>query len=75
MKVGGGLGAGLAGWLLAAVGYVGTAEVQPAAVLSMIKFMYGALPLIMTVLMAVCLVFMKVTEENRKLKKDNDAAV
>lgn len=68
IKVGGGLGAGLAGWLLAAAGYVGTAQTQPESVYSMIKFMYGALPLIMTVLMVVCLAFMKVTEENKKLK-------
>ncbi len=68
IKVGGGLGAGLAGWLLDAAGYVGTAATQPASVYSMIKFMYGALPMIMTALMTVCLFFMKVKEENDKLR-------
>ncbi|MCR5032499.1 MAG: MFS transporter, partial [Lachnospiraceae bacterium] len=69
IKVGGGIGAGLAGWLLAAAGYVGTAEVQAPAVLSMIKFIYGGIPLILTILITVCLAFMKVEEDNRKLEK------
>ena len=69
MKIGGGVGAGLAGWLLAAAGYVGTAEVQTPEVLNMIKFIYGAIPLILTVLITVCLIFMKVEEENATLEK------
>ena len=69
IKVGGGIGAGMAGWLLAAAGYVGTAEVQAPAVLSMIKFIYGGIPLILTILITVCLAFMKVEEDNRKLEK------
>ena len=69
MKIGGGVGAGLAGWLLAAAGYVGTAEVQTPEVLNMIKFIYGAFPLILTVLITVCLIFMKVEEENATLEK------
>jgi GPH family glycoside/pentoside/hexuronide:cation symporter len=67
MKLGSGLGAGMVGWLLAAVGYIGTVEVQPVAVLNMIKFIYGVIPVILTVLTTLCLAGMKVVEENRQL--------
>ncbi len=67
MKIGGGLGAGMVGWLLAAVGYVGAVDVQPDVVLNMIKFIYGVIPVILTVLVTVCLSGMKVVEENQKL--------
>lgn len=69
MKIGGGIGAGMAGWLLALVNFDGMAEVQPDNVLTMIKFIYGAIPVILTILITVCLVFMKVDSENRKLEK------
>lgn len=69
MKIGGGIGAGLAGWLLEAAGYVGTAEMQSPMVISMIKFIYGAIPLILSILITLCLVFMKVEEENTELEK------
>lgn len=71
MKVGGGLGSGLAGWLLAAAGYVGGAATQSSTVMFMIKFIYGAVPLILTVLIAICLAAMKVDAENRKLEAEN----
>lgn len=69
MKVGGGLGAGLAGWLLGAAGFDGTVAVQPDNVLFMIKFIYGAIPMILTAFIAICLVFMKVGAENKRLKE------
>lgn len=68
MKVGGGLGAGLAGWLLAAVNFDGTAAVQSEAVINMIKFTYAGIPLILTILITVCLMFLKVKEENERLE-------
>lgn len=71
MKLGGGIGAGMVGWLLAAAGYVGTVDVQPAGVLGMIKFTYGVIPLILTVLITICLAGMKVVEENQKLSDQN----
>jgi GPH family glycoside/pentoside/hexuronide:cation symporter len=71
MKLGSGLGAGMVGWLLAAVGYVGTVEVQPIAVLNMIKFIYGVIPVILTVLTTLCLAGMKVVDENRRLSAQN----
>lgn len=71
MKVGGGIGAGMAGWLLSAAGYVGSAQEQSQGVLSMIKFIYGAIPLILTVLITLCLAGMKVEAENKKLSEDH----
>lgn len=68
MKVGGGIGSSLCGWLLALAGYVGTAEVQTPQVLSMMKFLYGGIPLILTVLLTVCLIFMRVEEDNKRLE-------
>lgn len=67
LKVGSGIGAAMAGWLLSFSGYVNGAVIQPGSALSMIKFCYAGLPFIMVVLMVVCLWRMKVVEENRKL--------
>ncbi|MCQ2535261.1 MAG: glycoside-pentoside-hexuronide (GPH):cation symporter [Clostridia bacterium] len=69
MKVGGGLGAALAGWLLSAAGYVGTAATQTDSVNIMIKAIYGVAPLIITILITLCLAAMKVDDVNRKLEK------
>ena len=71
MKVGGGIGSSLCGWCLALVGYVGTAQVQTPQVLSMIKFLYGGVPMILTALLTVCLFFMKVEEDNNRLERIN----
>ena len=70
MKVGSGLGAGMVGWLLNLVNFDGLAEIQPDSVLSMIKFIYGAVPLILTILITLCLAFMKVDSENKKLQEE-----
>ncbi len=66
MKIGSGLGSALVGWILAFGGYVGTAETQTAGALSSIKFVYGALPLIVTVLLTIALYFQKVEADNAK---------
>ena len=34
----------------------------------LIKFIYGGIPLILTILITLCLAFMKVDEENKKLE-------
>lgn len=67
LKLGSGLGAGLVGWLLASAGYVGNVAVQSTTVLFMIKFVFGAVPLILAVLVVLCLFGMKVVEENKLL--------
>lgn len=68
IKLGGGLGTAMVGWLLAAAGYVGTAQEQTAGALNMIKFCYGALPLILSVIITIAISRMKVEEENKKLE-------
>ncbi|WP_024867235.1 MFS transporter [Butyrivibrio sp. FCS014] len=72
VKVGGGLGAALSGWLLSAVGFVGTAEVQTVAVNNMIKFIYGGIPLILTIAMTLILAAMNVEKDNNRLEERNE---
>ena len=68
IKVGGGIGVAITGWILSAVGYVGTAAEQSAAVIGAIKFIFGALPLILTILITICLFFLNVEKENARLE-------
>ncbi len=70
IKLGGGLGTAIAGWLLAFGGFVGTAEVQTAGALNMIKFCYGGLPLILAVITVIALSGMKVDQDNEKLEAE-----
>ena len=72
VKVGGGLGAALSGWLLSAVGFVGTAQVQTVAVNNMIKFIYGGIPLILTIAMTLILAAMNVEKDNNRLEERNE---
>ena len=46
MKVGGGIGTAVSGWLLSASGYDGHLSVQPGSAIQMIYIMYVWLPLI-----------------------------
>lgn len=68
IKLGSGLGTAMVGWLLSAAGYVGTAQTQTASALTMIKFCYGGLPLILSVILTIAIAGMKVEEENKKLE-------
>lgn len=68
MKVGSGLGTAISGWMLSAAHFVGEAEQQTEGVLNTIKFTYGAIPLIIVVLITVCLWRMHVVEENAQLQ-------
>ena len=51
IKLGGGIGTALSGWLLALGGYVNGAASQPASAVSMMTFMYAVIPAIVCVLM------------------------
>lgn len=68
VKIGGGIGTAVAGWLLEFSGYVGTSTVQPQSALSMMQFMYLWLPLIFDVLIMFVLSRMNVEATNEKLK-------
>ena len=67
VKIGGGLGTALSGWLLAAGGYINGAAIQPASALNMLKFMYLWLPTILSALITFVLFFMNVEHANEKL--------
>ena len=62
-KVGGGLGAAMIGWILAAGGYVGGATVQTASSIFAIKSLYIYLPMILTVIQIAILFLYKLDKE------------
>ena len=70
VKIGGGIGTAVVGWLLEFSGYVGTNATQPQSALTMMQFMYLWLPLIFDVLIMLVLSRMNVEDANEKLKKN-----
>ncbi|QQO78876.1 MFS transporter [Actinomyces sp. HMT897] len=70
VKVGGGVGTALAGWLLAASGYVRDAPVQPDSTVQMLYVMYVWLPLIANALILLLLTRLDVERVNTRLRAD-----
>lgn len=70
VKVGGGLGTAVAGWLLAFSGYDGNASVQADSVIQMLFFMYAWLPLAANGLILFLLTRLDVERVNARLKAD-----
>ncbi len=70
VKIGGGIGTAVAGWLLEFSGYAGTNAVQPQSALTMMQFMYLWLPFIFNVLIMLVLSRMNVEESCEKIKKE-----
>ena len=71
VKIGGGLGTAISGWMLSLSGFVnGDASVQPDSCISMMYFMYLWLPFILDLLITIILSFMNVEGANKKLKAD-----
>ena len=66
VKIGGGIGTAVVGWLLELSGYVGTAATQPESCISMLKFMW--LPLVFDVLIMLVLSRINVEEANDKIR-------
>ena len=73
VKVGGGLGTALSGWLLAASGYDGDLKVQPESAIQMIYVMYVWLPLAANALILFLLLRLDVEKVNTRLKEEVDA--
>ena len=69
-KIGIGLGSGLTAWVLAFVGYDAAAPVQPAGVVSGIRFAYGWLGAIFSVLLLVFVWMMDVEKFLPKIRQD-----
>ena len=67
VKIGGGIGTAVVGWLLELSGYKGTMAVQPQSALGMMQFMYLWLPLIFDILILLILSRMNVEAANEKL--------
>ncbi len=78
VKLGGGLGTAIAGWLLAASKFDKNLAVQPESCMQMLYFMYLWIPLIINLVITLVLSRMNVEGANEKLKeqlreKDEDA--
>ena len=67
VKIGGGLGTAITGWLLDASGYVNAAAVQSASALNMLNFMYLWVPMILSAVMTLLLSQMDVEKKNKAL--------
>ena len=74
VKLGGGIGTALAGWLLAWSGYVGGADTQPESALQMISFMYLWIPAIATGIILAFLTRLNVEKANAALRATVHAA-
>lgn len=72
IKLGGGLGTAVAGWLLAASGFEGTAAVQPDSCIRMLYFIYLWIPMLINLIMTFILSRMNVEATNKKLKQQSD---
>lgn len=69
VKLGGGLGTAIAGWMLALSGYVGGAPVQSDSCIRMMYFMYLWLPFIINFIIMIFLSKMNVEKANEKLRE------
>ena len=70
VKVGGGLGTAVSGWLLAASHYDGHLDVQPSSAIQMLYVMYVWFPLIANALILFLLTRLDVERANARLKAD-----
>lgn len=69
VKIGGGLGTALSGWMLDLSGFVnGDTAVQPDSCINMMYIMYLWIPFIIDLLITIILSFMNVEEANEKLR-------
>ncbi len=68
VKLGGGIGTALAGWLLELSGYVGGAKIQTDSCIDMMHFMYLWIPFIIDLLITLILSRIDVEKENNRLK-------
>lgn len=69
VKLGGGLGTAIAGWMLAASGFDQALAVQPESCIQMLYFMYLWIPMLINLVITLVLSRMNVEEANEKLKQ------
>lgn len=75
IKIGGGIGTAVVGWLLEFSGYVGKNATQPQSALSMMQFIYLWLPLVFDLLITIVLSQMNVEETNANIRKARGMSV
>ena len=68
VKLGGGLGTAITGWLLAASHFDSALAVQPESCINMLKIMYLVIPFALDAIITFILSRMKVEEANEKLR-------
>lgn len=69
VKLGGGLGTAITGWLLDASHFDGALTVQPDSCINMLKIMYLVIPFALDAIITFILSRMKVEEANEKLRE------
>ena len=74
IKLGGGIGTALGGWLLAAGGFDGAAAVQSASAISMINFMYLMIPVILGIVKLILVARLDVEKANKQLLASKETA-
>lgn len=71
VKIGGGLGTALTGWMLDLSGFVnGNTAIQPDSCINMMYIMYLWIPFIIDFIITIVLSFMNVEETNAKLREN-----
>ena len=73
VKLGGGIGVALQGWLLEFAGYDGTLDVQPESCINMLNTMYLVLPVVITLIITFIMSRMKVEKANAELRATKNA--
>ena len=73
VKLGGGIGVALQGWLLEFAGYDGTAAVQAESCIRMLNIMYLILPVVLTLMITFIMSRMKVEKANAEIKAGKEA--
>ena len=73
VKLGGGLGTAIAGWMLAASGFDKDLAVQPESCMNMLYYMYLWLPMLINLVITIVLSRMNVEGANERLKEERRA--
>lgn len=68
VKIGGGLGTAICGWLLEWSGYDRLSAIQPESCLNMLHIMYLWIPMVINLVITLLLTRLNVESENRRLK-------
>ncbi len=71
VKLGGGIGSAVCGWLLEAGGFDGMASVQTQGALNMIQSMYVFIPVALSIVMAVLASMLNVEKANQKWDEEH----